>query len=54
MKKLKRPCRDTFTKSITIGSWLTIPHPSVAEILAREGFDWLTVDLEHSNSTDSC
>lgn len=32
----------------TIGSWLTLPSPAIAEILARAGFDWLVVDLEHS------
>ena len=35
-------------KEITIGSWLTIPHQSVVEILATAGFDWLTIDLEHA------
>ena len=30
---------------------ITIPHPSVAELLVRAGFDWLTVDLEHSAIT---
>ncbi|GIV34005.1 MAG: 2,4-dihydroxyhept-2-ene-1,7-dioic acid aldolase [Chitinophagales bacterium] len=33
---------------LTIGSWITIGHPSVAEILCSAGFDWLTIDLEHS------
>lgn len=32
----------------TIGSWITIPHPSVAEIMAMAGFDWLVIDTEHS------
>lgn len=32
----------------TIGSWITIPHPSIVEILSRAGFDWLTVDMEHT------
>ncbi len=32
----------------SIGSWITISHPSVAEIMARAGFDWLVVDMEHS------
>ncbi len=32
----------------TIGSWITIGHPAIAEILARTGFDWLVIDLEHS------
>lgn len=37
---------------LTIGSWITIGHPSVPEILSNAGFDWLVVDIEH-NSIDS-
>jgi 2-dehydro-3-deoxyglucarate aldolase len=33
---------------LTIGSWVTIGHQSVIEIMASAGFDWLTIDLEHS------
>jgi 2-dehydro-3-deoxyglucarate aldolase len=33
---------------LTLGSWITIDNESVAEIMARMGFDWLTVDMEHS------
>jgi 2-dehydro-3-deoxyglucarate aldolase len=32
----------------TIGSWITINHPTIAEVMADAGFDWLCVDLEHS------
>jgi 2-keto-3-deoxy-L-rhamnonate aldolase RhmA len=32
----------------TIGSWITLAHPAIAEIMAKAGFDWLTVDMEHS------
>lgn len=31
-----------------IGSWITMNNPSVAEIMADAGFDWLCVDMEHS------
>lgn len=31
----------------SIGSWMQIPHPSVAEIMGRSGYDWVAVDLEH-------
>ena len=34
---------------LTIGSWLTIPHPMVVEIMATGGFEWLVVDLEHTS-----
>ena len=35
-------------KELTVGSWITIGDPSVAEIMAKSGFDWLVVDMEHS------
>ncbi len=38
-------------KDITIGSWITLGHPSIAEIMCNSGFDWLTIDLEHSSIT---
>ena len=33
---------------LTTGSWITFKDPSSAEIMAKAGFDWLTIDLEHS------
>jgi len=30
------------------GSWITIGHPSIAEIMADAGFDWLCIDMEHT------
>lgn len=33
---------------ITIGSWITLGHPAIAEIMASAGFDWLVLDMEHS------
>jgi 2-dehydro-3-deoxyglucarate aldolase len=34
--------------NLKVGSWITISHPAIAEIMAKSGFDWLAVDLEHS------
>jgi len=31
----------------SIGSWIQIPHPSVAEIIGQAGYDWAAVDMEH-------
>lgn len=31
-----------------IGSWITLNNPSIAEIMADAGLDWLCVDMEHS------
>ncbi len=33
---------------VSIGSWITLGHFSIAEIMADAGFDWLCVDMEHS------
>ena len=34
---------------VSIGSWIQIPHPSIAEIMGEAGYDWVTVDMEHGN-----
>lgn len=33
---------------VSIGTWLSLPDPVAARLMARVGFDWLTVDLEHT------
>jgi 2-dehydro-3-deoxyglucarate aldolase len=33
----------------SLGSWITLNNPSVAEIMADAGFNWLCVDLEHTS-----
>lgn len=35
-------------KELTIGSWIQIGNTDVAEIMAKAGFDWLVIDMEHS------
>ena len=35
-------------KELTIGSWIQIGSPVVAEIMVQAGFDWLVIDMEHS------
>ncbi len=32
------------------GGWIMIGHPTVAELMAGEGFDWIGVDLEHTST----
>ena len=32
----------------TLGSWLSLSEPAIAEIFANAGLDWVAVDLEHS------
>ena len=36
-KKLKK-------REITIGSWITLGHTSIAEIMAKAGFEWLVAE----------
>ena len=35
----------------SIGTWLTLPDPISARLMARTGFDWLTIELEHTPIT---
>lgn len=43
---LKKKLRN---KEQSIGSWITIPNQSVIDILSEAGFEWLTVDMEHTS-----
>lgn len=36
------------SNQLSLGSWVTIGHQSVVEIMASGGFDWLCLDMEHS------
>ena len=38
-------------KELCLGSWITLGHPSIAEIMCNSAYDWLCVDLEHSTIT---
>ena len=31
----------------SVGSWMQIPHTSIAEIMGQAGYDWVAVDMEH-------
>jgi 2-dehydro-3-deoxyglucarate aldolase len=35
----------------TIGAWLQLPCPDSAEIIARMGYEWAAVDMEHGSFT---
>ena len=36
---------------LSLGGWITLAHPAIAEIMARAGFDFVVIDLEHSTIT---
>ena len=44
------PLRNALAeKRLSIGSWIQIGHPAVAEILSTIGFEWIAVDCEHTD-----
>lgn len=36
-------------RELTIGSWLSLSHAPICEMMAQAGFDWLVIDMEHTN-----
>jgi 2-dehydro-3-deoxyglucarate aldolase len=36
------------SRKLSVGSWLSIGNSTTTEIMARAGFEWLVVDLEHT------
>jgi 4-hydroxy-2-oxoheptanedioate aldolase len=35
----------------SVGTWLTLPSPTIAQLMAKTGFEWLTVEIEHTPIT---
>ena len=52
MKRLKAITeirKKLISGKVSIGSWMQIPHGSVAELMGHAGYDWVAVDLEHGS-----
>ncbi len=49
MEQLQRLRTSLQTGKPCIGSWLQIPLADTAELLARNGYDWLAIDMEHAS-----
>lgn len=46
IKKIRKKLKNG---KVSIGSWIQIPHASIAEIFGNSGYDWVTIDLEHGS-----
>ena len=40
--------KHLMSENVSLGCWLTLAHPAIAEIMSNAGFDWIAIDLEHS------
>jgi 2-dehydro-3-deoxyglucarate aldolase len=49
LKKIKTIRAALAANKPSIGSWIQIPHPSIAEIMGQAGYDWVAVDMEHGS-----
>jgi len=36
-------------RKVIIGTWIQIGHAAVGEILGNAGFDWISIDAEHTD-----
>ncbi len=46
---LAAPIKAIFKRGeVSIGSWMSMAHVSIAEILADAGYDWVVVETEHT------
>ena len=47
---MKNPIRaKLLSRERTLGSWMQIGHPAIAEILGHLDFDWIGIDCEHTD-----
>jgi 2-dehydro-3-deoxyglucarate aldolase len=47
LKKINAIRQALSSNQPSVGSWMQIPHASVAEIMGQAGYDWVAVDMEH-------
>jgi len=47
LEKIKKIREQLRSGGISLGSWIQIPHASIAEIMGQAGYDWIAVDMEH-------
>lgn len=47
LEKIKFIRQKLASNNPSVGSWIQIPHSSVAEIIGQSGYDWVAVDMEH-------
>ena len=47
LKAIKNIREKLNTNGVSIGSWMQIPHSSIAEIMGQSNYDWVAVDMEH-------
>jgi 2-dehydro-3-deoxyglucarate aldolase len=47
LKKIEEIRSNLKNGSTSIGSWMQIPHSSIAEIMGNMGYDWVAIDMEH-------
>jgi 2-keto-3-deoxy-L-rhamnonate aldolase RhmA len=36
-------------RQVVLGTWLQINNPTAAEVLANVGYDWIAIDIEHTD-----
>jgi 2-keto-3-deoxy-L-rhamnonate aldolase RhmA len=47
---IQNPVRNALLqRRLTLGTWIQVAHPAIAEILAEAGYDWIAADCEHAD-----
>ena len=49
MTKIAETISKVKNNQLTIGSWMQLPSPDVAEIMGKSGYDWVAIDMEHGS-----
>ena len=49
LDKIKEIRHSLSKNELSVGSWIQIPSPSIAEVMGQAGYDWVAVDMEHGS-----
>jgi 2-keto-3-deoxy-L-rhamnonate aldolase RhmA len=49
-KEIRNPVRKALIeRKVTLGTWIQVGHPAIAELFCNAGFDWIAADCEHAD-----
>lgn len=49
IERIKNLRTKLINRKPSVGAWIQIPHESIVEIFASEGYEWIVIDLEHGS-----
>ena len=45
--------KKLLNNEVTLGSWMQLNSPDIAEIMGKADYDWVAIDMEHGSFSNT-